>query len=65
MNSMVLLSSILPVVVLTASGHRGDVQAAHRLHVDSPIAKPVDFARCTDVAGQIEPYRCHLNQLPC
>lgn len=58
------VSQTLPVVVLTSSTEDRDVQTAYRLGANSYIAKPVNFEKFMDVAGQIELYWCLINHPP-
>lgn len=58
------VSQTLPVVVLTSSTEDRDVQTAYRLGANSYIAKPVNFEKFMDVAGQIELFWCLINHPP-
>jgi DNA-binding NarL/FixJ family response regulator len=46
----------IPVVVLTTSREDADVNRAYTLGANSYIVKPVDFARFTEVAEQVQRY---------
>jgi CheY-like chemotaxis protein len=54
----------IPVVVLTTSREDADVNRAYTLGANSYIVKPVDFARFTEVAEQVQMYWSDLNT-PC
>ena len=51
----------LPVVVLTTSTERFDVEASYALGVNSYIRKPVDFKKFVEVVKQIGLYWLVLN----
>ncbi len=52
----------IPVVVLTTSSERADIQAAYNLGVNSYIVKPVDFDEFIDIAARIRFYWTVLNK---
>ena len=54
----------IPVVVLTTSREDADVNSAYTLGANSYIVKPLDFARFTEVAEQVQMYWSDLNT-PC
>ena len=54
-------SSVIPVVVMTASDDDGAVQAAYGRGANSYIVKPVNFDEFLDVVDQIHTYWCRLN----
>ena len=53
----------IPVVMLTTSSVKEDVQSAYACGANSYIVKPVDFDGFMDVAKQIELYWAVLNQI--
>lgn len=55
---------LLPVVILTSSGHPADMASSYRLGCNSYVRKPVDFARFLDVVRQLGSYWLTLNELP-
>lgn len=54
----------IPVVVLSMSSARADVEEAYLLGANSYIVKPVDFDKFTQLATQIELYWTVVNQGP-
>lgn len=58
------ISKDLPIVVLTSSSERKDVETAYSHHANSYIVKPVNFEKFMEVAAQIELYWCLLNHPP-
>lgn len=54
----------IPVVVLTSSAEDTDVAAAYALGANSYIVKPVDFAKFTEIAAQVEIYWTAVNRAP-
>jgi len=54
----------IPVVVLTSSRERGDIEAAYRLQANSYVVKPADFEEFGKTLRQIQSYWLELNQ-PC
>jgi CheY-like chemotaxis protein len=54
----------IPVVMLTSSSMRQDVQTAYEFGANSYIVKPAGFDRFVEVAARIEVYWATLNQLP-
>ncbi len=55
-------TTLLPVVILTTSRERQDIQEAYRLGANSYIRKPVDFERFIQVVAQIGVYWLSLNE---
>lgn len=55
-------TSLLPVVVVTASHDADDIREAYRLGANSYVAKPVDFERFSSVMAQIGRYWLSLNE---
>lgn len=53
-----------PVVILTTSIAEQDLQASYCLHANSYIQKPVDFAKFTDIVGNLALYWLEFNELP-
>ena len=54
----------IPVVMLTTSAVREDIDAAYAYGANSYIVKPVDFDKFNEVAAQIELYWAVLNLSP-
>lgn len=54
----------IPVVALTTSRERRDVDESYRLGVNSYIAKPVDFMEFSEVMRMIAQYWFAFNELP-
>ncbi|MGE5315021.1 MAG: response regulator [Acidobacteriota bacterium] len=54
----------IPVVALTTSRERRDVDESYRLGVNSYIAKPVDFTEFSEVMRMIAQYWFAFNELP-
>lgn len=54
----------IPVVALTSSRDSQDIDTAYRLGANSYIAKPVEFDRFIEVAGQLGLYWLILNESP-
>jgi CheY-like chemotaxis protein len=54
----------LPVVILTSSREERDLLHAYRLHANSYIRKPVDYATFVDAVRFIGQYWLTLNELP-
>ncbi|NMG73954.1 response regulator [Aromatoleum diolicum] len=55
-------TSLLPVVVVTASHDVDDIREAYRLGANSYVVKPVDFGRFSSVMAQIGRYWLSLNE---
>jgi CheY-like chemotaxis protein len=54
----------VPVIVLTTSREKKDIEAAYRLGVNSYIVKPVDFAQFAEVVKTIKIYWLLTNEPP-
>jgi two-component system response regulator len=57
-------TSMIPVVVMTASKEERDMVESYQLGVNSYIVKPVDFDQFTEAVRQLGYYWLLLNQLP-
>jgi len=55
-------TSLLPVVVVTASHDADDIREAYRLGANSYVVKPIDFERFRSVVAQIGRYWLSLNE---
>ncbi|HEY3973595.1 MAG TPA: response regulator [Candidatus Sulfotelmatobacter sp.] len=55
-------TSLLPVVILTASNEQRDLIDSYQLHVNSYIQKPVDFAKFQQIVQQLGLYWLIVNQ---
>lgn len=56
-------TTLLPVVILTTSRERQDIQEAYRLGANSYIRKPVDFERFLHTVGLLGQYWLSVNEL--
>ena len=54
----------IPVIVLTSSQERADVDKAYEVGVNSYLVKPVTFDDLSDMAQRIEHYWLNINQYP-
>lgn len=54
----------VPVVVMTTSREERDVFDSYRLHANSYVVKPVDFAQFTEAVRQLGMYWLLLNEGP-
>lgn len=54
----------IPVVVLSSSGERADVEQCYALGVNSYVVKPVDFAQFTETVQRIGTYWLQTNEAP-
>ncbi|MCM5529815.1 response regulator [Parasegetibacter sp. NRK P23] len=54
----------IPVVMLTTSSSRNDIQSAYASYANCYITKPVDFNKFMDVIGSIEHFWISLVKLP-
>jgi CheY-like chemotaxis protein len=54
----------LPVVVLTSSRDRSDVDRAYDLGANSFLVKPVGFADLLEMVKALNLYWLHLNEAP-
>ncbi len=52
----------IPVVILTSSCERSDLEAAYALGVNSYVVKPVDFDAFMDAVGRVGRYWLQLNE---
>lgn len=57
-------TSLLPVVILTASKEEEDVVSGYRRGCNSYLRKPVDFVAFNEVIGQLGLYWLVLNEAP-
>ncbi len=55
---------MIPVVILTTSEAETDVREAYRLHANSYLVKPVDFARFRQMLGAVTSYWGAWNRPP-
>ncbi|MEX2308578.1 MAG: response regulator [Pirellulales bacterium] len=55
---------MIPVVILTTSESETDVCEAYRLHANSYLVKPVDFARFRQMIGAVTSYWGVWNRQP-
>ena len=58
------LTAMLPVVMLTSSREEQDLLQSYRLHCNSYICKPVDFAQFVRAVEQLELYWLVTNEPP-
>ncbi|MCX6899982.1 MAG: response regulator [Verrucomicrobia bacterium] len=58
------LTAMLPVVMLTSSREEQDLLESYRLHCNSYICKPVDFAQFVHAVEQLEIYWLVTNEPP-
>ncbi|MBI5687305.1 MAG: response regulator [Verrucomicrobia bacterium] len=58
------LTAMLPVVMLTSSREEQDLLESYRLHCNSYICKPVDFAQFVRAVEQLELYWLVTNEPP-
>ncbi|MGA3123935.1 MAG: response regulator [Polyangiaceae bacterium] len=54
----------LPVVMLTTSNERRDIESSYRLGANSFVRKPVDFSEFLEAARQLGQYWLVLNERP-
>jgi CheY-like chemotaxis protein len=54
----------IPVVVLTTSQAREDIQRSYSLHANAYVSKPVDFDKFVGVIGRIDDFFLSLVKLP-
>lgn len=57
-------SSLVPVIMLTASSAPQDVAEAYRLGANSFLIKPSSFAELTDALRALDRYWLELNEFP-
>ena len=56
------LTSMVPVVILTVSSKRSDIEEAYRLGANSFLVKPVDFDEYTELVERVCYYWLGLNE---
>ncbi len=54
----------VPVVMLTSSNEKADVEECYRLGANSYIVKPIDFERFQEIVRNIVLYWLHINKTP-
>ena len=54
----------IPIVVLTTSNTDNDAERAYRLHANSYLVKPVNFAEFRQLIGAVTSYWGNCNRLP-
>jgi CheY-like chemotaxis protein len=54
----------IPVVVLTSSTHRADVDRCYALHANSYLAKPVEYDELKDLMQTVSAYWFGCSMLP-
>jgi len=54
----------IPIVVLSSSGERADVEQCYALGVNSYVVKPVDFTQFTETVQRIGTYWLQTNEVP-
>jgi two-component system response regulator len=57
-------TELLPIIILTSSKEEQDLIQGYKLHANSYIRKPVDFAQFIDAVKQIGMYWLVLNEPP-
>ncbi len=57
-------TKLLPVVILTTSREERDLYESYRLHANSYIQKPIDFAQFVKIMGYLVLYWLSLNEPP-
>jgi two-component system, response regulator len=55
-------TALIPVVIMTSSNAQRDMTESHKLHVNSYIQKPLDFAKFQDIVQQLGLYWLVVNQ---
>jgi CheY-like chemotaxis protein len=55
---------LLPVVVLTSSTNKEDIQTAYKMGANSYILKPINYDSLTEAVSMIHRYWCGLNIHP-
>jgi two-component system, response regulator len=54
----------IPIVVLTSSSERSDIQTSYNLGANSYVRKPVDFQLFAAALQQVTHYWMHVNEAP-
>ncbi|CAG0948590.1 Response regulator rcp1 [Burkholderiales bacterium] len=54
----------IPVVILTTSGERSDLETAYEIGCNSYLRKPVDFSQFNDMVRDVHRYWLNLNTAP-
>jgi two-component system response regulator len=54
----------VPVVILTTSGERSDLETAYEIGCNSYLRKPVDFSQFNDMVRDVHRYWLGLNTAP-
>lgn len=54
----------IPVIILTSSEAEIDIMTTYKLHANSYIVKPVDFAKFVDIVSTIENFWFSIVKLP-
>ena len=57
-------TQLIPVVVLTSSDERHDLERCYELGANSYVRKPVDFTQFSQAVGQMSNYWLRLNRCP-
>lgn len=57
-------TQLVPVVVLTSSDERHDLERSYELGANSYVRKPVDFVQFSEAVGQMSSYWLQLNRCP-
>lgn len=55
---------LVPVVVLTTSGDRKDINVSYSMGANSYVIKPVDFNQFVELVSSLGPYWLLINELP-
>lgn len=55
-------TSLVPVVMLTVSRHKSDIEAAYRLGANSFLVKPIDYDRYAEIVERACHYWLRLNE---
>lgn len=57
-------TSLVPVVVLTTSGDRNDINLSYSMGANSYVIKPVDFNQFVGLVSSLGPYWLIINEPP-